>query len=182
MTAENAYDLLPTIRSRAVPFQFTPLPDEEMAAFARAKGLDDARKRIALAGGSPGVAASIDVEAYERRRAVMMTLLKVSGGATPFATWIPQSETMARSKGERLETHLKILYDLLRDIVVLRTSGGKIRNEDLRRELKEIADKVSFDWIRTAVKRVDEIAELIRRNIQKTIALDALILELRARV
>ena len=25
MTAENAYDLLPTIRSRAVPFQFAPL-------------------------------------------------------------------------------------------------------------------------------------------------------------
>jgi hypothetical protein len=30
------------------------------------------------------------------------------------------------------------------------------------------------------VKLVDEIVELIRRNIQKTIALDALILELRA--
>jgi len=29
------------------------------------------------------------------------------------------------------------------------------------------------------VKMVDEIAELIRRNIQKTIALDALIVELR---
>src|ERR1051326_54789 len=30
MTAENAYDLLPTIRSRAVPFQFAPLGREEM--------------------------------------------------------------------------------------------------------------------------------------------------------
>ena len=34
MTAENAYDLLPTIRSRAVPFQFAPLGDaEEMREF-----------------------------------------------------------------------------------------------------------------------------------------------------
>src|SRR2546429_9104131 len=30
MTAENAYDLLPTIRSRAVPFHFAPLAREEM--------------------------------------------------------------------------------------------------------------------------------------------------------
>ena len=30
MTAENAYDLLPTIRSRAVPFHFAPLAGEEM--------------------------------------------------------------------------------------------------------------------------------------------------------
>jgi DNA polymerase-3 subunit delta' len=38
---------------------------------------------------------------------------------------------------------------------------------------------VNFPWIRKAVTKVDEIAELIRRNIQKTIALDALIMELR---
>ena len=38
---------------------------------------------------------------------------------------------------------------------------------------------MQFAWIRQAVARVDEIAMLIRRNIQKTIALDALILELR---
>jgi DNA polymerase-3 subunit delta' len=40
MTAENAYDLLPTIRSRAVPFQFAPLGEDEMRAFVRARGLD----------------------------------------------------------------------------------------------------------------------------------------------
>src|SRR6516162_3094919 len=34
MTAENAYDLLPTIRSRAAPFQFAPLSMEEMREFA----------------------------------------------------------------------------------------------------------------------------------------------------
>src|SRR5579864_1540098 len=32
MTAENAYDLLPTIRSRAVPFQFAPLSPPEVRA------------------------------------------------------------------------------------------------------------------------------------------------------
>ncbi|HYW44102.1 MAG TPA: AAA family ATPase [Bryobacteraceae bacterium] len=36
MTAENAYDLLPTIRSRAVPFHFAPLAPEEMERFVSA--------------------------------------------------------------------------------------------------------------------------------------------------
>ena len=39
---------------------------------------------------------------------------------------------------------------------------------------------MEFEWIRRAVKQVDEIAMLIRRNIQKTIALYALIMELRS--
>ena len=58
--------------------------------------------------------------------------------------------------------------------------GGEIRNQDIRRELEPLAARVSFAWIRKAAARVDELAEFVRRNIQKTIALDALIMELRA--
>ena len=72
-----------------------------------------------------------------------------------------------------------MLYELLRDILLLHEGTGEIRNQDIRRELEALAAKVQFTWIRKAVTHVDEIAMLIRRNIQKTIALDALILELR---
>src|SRR5207247_8399908 len=61
MTAENAYDLLPTIRSRAVPFHFAPLAAAEMREFVEARGLDQPERRMALAGGSPGVAVSLDL-------------------------------------------------------------------------------------------------------------------------
>jgi DNA polymerase III subunit delta' len=179
MTAENAYNLLPTIRSRAVPFQFAPLGAEEMRAFVAARGLDDPQRRIALANGSPGAAISLDLEAYDKRRAAMFALLKVAAGMSPFAAWIPYSETIGRSKSEKLDAYMKVLYDLLRDVLVLRESGGEIRNQDLRRELDAVAQQVSFAWIRRAVGKVDEVVEFIRRNIQKTIALDALIVELR---
>jgi DNA polymerase-3 subunit delta' len=112
----------------------------------------------------------------------MFTLLKVAAGLTPFGTWVPYSEAIGRSKSEKLELHLKVLYDLLRDVLVLRESGGTVRNQDLRAELENVARKVSFEWIRSAVKRVDELARLIRRNIQKSIALDALILEMRSQL
>jgi DNA polymerase-3 subunit delta' len=180
MTAENAYDLLPTIRSRAVPFQFAPLTPEEMRAFVESRGLDRPDRRIALANGCPGVAASIDLELYDKRRASMLALLKVAAGLSQFSAWMPYSESLGRSKNEKLDYYLKVLYDLLRDVLVLHERGGAIRNEDIRRELDALAQKVEFAWIRVAVKKVDEIAGLVRRNIQKTIALDALILELRA--
>ena len=179
MTAENAYDLLPTIRSRAVPFYFTPLGDVEMREFIAARDLAEPERRIALAGGSPGLAVSLDLEAYDKRRAAMFALLQVASGVSPFVTWMPYSEAIGRSRSEKLDAYLKVLYDLLRDVLVLRESGGQITNQDLRQELEAVAKSVSFPWIRRAVKKVDEIAELIRRNIQKTIALDAVIMELR---
>ena len=180
MTAENAYDLLPTIRSRAAPAYFAPLGRDEMETFVKARGLDQPERRVALAAGSPGVAISLDIEIYDRRRSAMLTLLKVAAGAAPFSAWVPVSEGMGRSKGERLDLYLKVLYDLLRDLLLLRQGLPDIRNVDIRRELDTLTGKVEFDWIRRAVKQVDEIAMLIRRNIQKTIALDALIMALRS--
>src|ERR1700689_1124459 len=84
MTADNVYDLLPTIRSRSVLLNFSPLTNDDMQAFARARGLDNAERRIALSGGSPGVAASLDIELYQRRRGSMLTLLKTGAGVSPY--------------------------------------------------------------------------------------------------
>ena len=179
MTAENAYDLLPTIRSRAVPFYFAPLDRESMREFVRSRGLDQADRRIQLAGGSPGVAVSIDLEAYDKRRAAMLTLLRVAAGLAPFEKWLPVGEAIGRTKSERLELHLKVLYDLLRDVLILREGAGGIKNEDIRGELQALAAKVEFAWIRKAVAQADELVEMMRRNIQKAIALDAVIMSLR---
>jgi DNA polymerase-3 subunit delta' len=179
MTSENAYDLLPTIRSRSVMFHLSPLPMSDIRAFAEFRKLDNAERRSALSAGSPGLAASLDLAVYDKRRAAMHALLKAAAGVAPFATWMPYSESISRSKNEKLELYLRLLYELLRDVMMLRENGGEIRNGDLRKELSDLARRVSTQWIIRAVKKTDELAELIRRNIQKTIALDGLILELR---
>ena len=179
LTAENAYDLLPTIRSRAAPIYFTPLSADEMRAFVKSRTLRDSERRIALSAGSPGMAISLDLEQYDRRRAAMLALLRVAAGAAPFSDWMKYSESIARGRSEKLEFYLRVLYVLLRDLLILRASGGEIRNADMRRELESLAQKISAEWIGAAVKQIDELVELLRRNIQKTIALDALILELR---
>jgi DNA polymerase-3 subunit delta' len=179
LTAENLYDLLPTIRSRSVALNFSPLSNEDMQAFARARGLDNAERRIALSGGSPGLAATLEIEIFQKRRAAMLGLLKTGAGAATYAAWLPVSETLGRNRNEKLELHLTLLYELLRDIAILREGGGAIRNFDLESELGALANRVSRAWIIRAVKAVDEIAGLLRRNIQKNIALDGLLMELR---
>jgi DNA polymerase III subunit delta' len=179
MTSENAYDLLPTIRSRSVMLQLSPLPPEAMQEFAIARHLENASRRIALSAGSPGVAASLDLAVFDKRRAAMHALLKVAAGTAPFGTWMPYSESISRSKNEKLELYLRLLYELLRDVMILRENGTEIRNQDLRPDLAALAQRVSTRWIIQAVKKTDELAGLIRRNIQKTIALDNLILDLR---
>src|SRR5712692_8701359 len=67
LTAENPYDLLPTIRSRSVSFHLAPLSNEEMQAFVSTRGLSDADRRVALSAGSPGLAISMDLEIYDER-------------------------------------------------------------------------------------------------------------------
>jgi len=178
LTAANPYDLLPTIRSRAVWFHFPPLSDEEMQQFISARKLDQVERRIALARGSPGVAVSLDLEAYDRGCAGMMALLKVSAGEAPFETWLKYAESAA-ARQDRLEDLLRILYLLLQDVLYLQRGRDGIRNQDLRGELEPLARRVSFAWMRRAVRKVDELAGLVRRNIQKSIALDAMVVELR---
>jgi DNA polymerase-3 subunit delta' len=109
----------------------------------------------------------------------MLVLLKAAAGALPFGAWAPVSETIGRSKSEKLESYLKVLYDLLRDLLILRETRGVIRNQDIRHELQPLAARLEFTWLRKAVAQVDKFVDLLRRNIQKTIALDALIVELR---
>jgi len=81
-----------------------------MEGFARARELDHAERRIALSGGSPGVAASLDIDLFQKRRASMLALLRTGAGAASYASWLPVSEALARARSEKLEGYLKLLY------------------------------------------------------------------------
>jgi len=66
------------------------------------------------------------------------------------------------------------LYVLLEDVLRLTHGVSSVRNDDVRADLEALSRRVSFDWVRSAVGKVDELVELVRRNIQKSLALDAL--------
>ena len=152
-----------------------------MRAFVSERGLPDAERRIALAAGSPGLAVSMDLDAYDERRTAMLKLLQVAAGRAAFAEWTKHAESIAARKQEKLDFFVNVLYVLLEDVLLLAQGSGEVRNDDIRRDLELIASHSSFDWIRAAVRKTDELAEFARRNIQKSIALDAMVIELRAK-
>lgn len=180
MTAENPYDLLPTIRSRSLIFSLRRLGEQEMLDFVRQRKLDHPERRLALASGCPGAAVSLDIESYDKRREAMLKLLETGAGKAQFADWSRFSESIAMRKTEKLEDQLLVLYDLLEDLLLVQQGRAPLRNPDIAAQLRPIANQASFAWIRTAVAKVDDLMHLVRRNIQKNIALDALALELRA--
>lgn len=173
MTARNPYDLLPTIRSRSVPFRLARLDREAMRNFLATHALDHPERREKLADGAPGLALSIDLETYDRRRTAMLALLKAASGTDTFGAWMKYSESIAARRTEKLDSYLEVLYMLLSDVLRLAHGVPAGRNADIGPELQAIAQKVSFEWLRRAVEKVDLLVDLVRRNIQKSIALDA---------
>lgn len=181
-TAENLYDLLPTIRSRSVVLQMNRLSDFEMREFLKTRDLRDADTRVALAEGSPGLAVTLDLEIFRDRRALLLAALECGAGLSQFGDWIQRSELLGGRKSEKLESYLKLAYGLIGEI--LRVSQGipPARHLDIQPQIVAIARQVSFGWIDQAVKCIDEIAVMVRRNIQKMGALDAMIINLRNRL
>ncbi len=178
-TAENLYDLLPTIRSRSIVFSLSRLSDEEMRDFLKTRALKDAEVRFTLAEGCPGTAVSLDLEKYRERRSLVLSLFETASGAAPFSSWIQNSESFANRKTEKLDFYLRPAYDVLADVLAAWQGISRIRNSDVRTRIAGIASRVNFQWIEMAVRAVDELVFMSRRNIQKIIALDAVIMDLR---
>lgn len=178
-TVENLYDLLPTIRSRAITLQMSRLSPDEMLAFVKTRRLSDPELRVDLAEGSPGIALTLDLEQFRKRRALMLTALECGAGLKPFSTWVQASESYSASKSEKLDLHLKIGYGLLRDVLALTQGLPAAKNRDIQPQVAKLASAVSFPWIQRATACLDELVLMVRRNIQKTAALDALIVNLR---
>jgi DNA polymerase III subunit delta' len=178
-TAENVYDLLPTIRSRAIQFHFSTLSLEEMQVFVGPRELDEPGRRVALANGSPGVAVRLDLEEHDRHRTAMLALLGAATKTSKFSAWGTHAEKLAADRTTKLDVYLMMLYSLLEDMVHIQNGEDRIRNADVRDSLVPLAEAVRFEWMRAAVRRVDELIRMSRRSIQKSIALDALVLELR---
>jgi len=178
-TAENLYDLLPTIRSRSLVLQMSRLTDTELTEFAKARQLPDAETRIALAEGSPGVAATLDLDLFRDRRNLMMAALECAAGIAKFASWVQQSESFGSKKSEKLDLYLRLAYGLLEDILSVWQGLPAAKHRDIQGRLSLIAQRVSFRWIEKAVASLDELTVMVRRNIQKVGALDALVINLR---
>ncbi len=178
LTASNYYELLPTIRSRGIVLHFSPLAAEDVERFLEKRSdLSPADRRAAahLADGRPGYALRLDIEETRRLRRDVFALLETAGNKDRLEELLIGIESVARG-GETLETLVGILYSLLADLLHLREGRPAVHNVELEASLRALASRLDWVWIEAAAGRVDEVRRLLRRNINKQMALESLFL------
>jgi DNA polymerase-3 subunit delta' len=178
-TAENLYDLLPTIRSRSLTLPMTRLSEAEMADFARTRNLSELELRVAVSEGCPGIAARLDLDMFRARRALVLAAFECSAGVIPFSAWVQQSEAFSAKKSEKLDPYIALSYHLLDDVLAASYNRPVLRNRDVQPRVAAIAERATFAWLEEAVRLLDELLLMVRRNIQRIGALDAMIVTLR---
>jgi DNA polymerase III subunit delta' len=194
LLTENAGELLPTIRSRAMVFTLGALPEEEIERdLSRQHPEWKAAQRALvarLAEGAVGRARGFDLAAYTAAREHALTILKSAvfsssnqsssnqGKEHSELFKVTESYRPGAEGREKTEQLIRTLYSLLRDLVVIdsaRDSGAPqlIRNTDIAGELKRMAEATDFEWITAASDRLAEVERGMRRNLLRSLSLDA---------
>jgi DNA polymerase-3 subunit delta' len=180
LLTDNPSALLPTIRSRCMHLQLAPL-----AAKAVEKYLTKARPELKpkesalvarLSAGGLGRARSFDLAQYLAARQDALTLLGPALGEKDHSDLFRVTDTYrggAEGK-EKIEQSIRTLYGLLEDLLFIKSGTPEfVRNTDLEPQLRKMAEQVDFAWIVEAVNRLGELESGMRRNLLRTLALDA---------
>jgi DNA polymerase-3 subunit delta' len=183
LMAPNPYQLLPTIRSRCLQFSFTPLGTAEVEEILKTRTeMKPEERRLAAqyAEGSPGAAIGLDLEAAARLRRDAFSILERSVELRGVSDLFAATAALAKSQEIAFENVLEVFYSLLTDLLDLSSSSTKkvLRNPALARELETLSKKVDLAWISKAVEGFDVLNARTRRNINRSLGLDAVAISL----
>ena len=178
--AENPGELLPTIRSRCALVRLGALPVEEIEMLLADRRPDVPPKQRSLiarlAQGAAGRALGFDLAAYTAARADALLLLRSAVADPDHTALFKMTETYrAGAEGQQKTSDLlRTLSLLLEDIIILQSGTPELlRNTDLRADLERIAQSVSFQWIEQASQGLDKVHSGMRRNLLRSLSLDA---------
>jgi DNA polymerase-3 subunit delta' len=180
LLAENPGELLPTIRSRSMIVSLSALPAENIESYLAKHRPDWNPKQRALVArlseGAVGRARGFDLVAYTAARAHALTILNSALRAGDHSELFKVTETYrAGAEGrEKTESLLRTLYSLLQDLAFLDSGTPElVRNTDIESELKKLEEFANFDWIVFAADRLAEVERGMRRNLLRSLSLDA---------
>ena len=176
----NPGELLPTIRSRCVIFNLGALPVEELesALSTSRKDLKPAQSELVarLANGAMGRALTFKLDEYIETRSGALVLLRSAIIGNDHTELFKITETYrAGAEGrEKTDQLLRTLYALLEDLLMLKSGTPElVRNTDIRGEMGRLAQSIDFDWIVSASQRLAEVERGMRRNLLRSLSLDA---------
>jgi DNA polymerase III subunit delta' len=180
LLTENPGELLPTIRSRAMIFRLSALAAAEIEShLAKARPEWNPRQRslvARLSEGALGRALSFDLGKYAAVRAHSLTMLKSAMGAADHSELFKVTESYrpGAEGREKIESLVRTLYLLLEDVMFLQSGAGQlVRNTDIQAELKSMSELADFAWIQRAADGLGEVERGLRRNLLRSLSLDA---------
>jgi len=185
LLAENTGELLPTIRSRAGIARLGALPLdqlEQLIAKRRTELRPAQRSLVArLAEGAVGAALGFDLEQYLAHRQDALVLLRHATREPDHSALFRVTETYrAGAEGqEKTQGMLRAMTSLLEDLLLIQSGqAALVRNVDLQTDLSAMAAAVSFDWIENAARSIQQVQSGMRRNLLRSLSLDALAAEI----
>lgn len=180
LLADNPGELLATIRSRSMTVTLGALPAEEIERYlAKIRPDWNGAQRALVARlceGAAGRARSFDLAGYTAARAHALTILNSGLGGRDHSELFKITETYrAGAEGrDKTEKLLRTLYALLQDLTFLISGTPElIRNTDIQAELNKLAKLADIDWIAFAGDRLAEVERGMRRNLLRSLSLDA---------
>ena len=180
LLAESAGELLPTIRSRSMVLQLRNLTTREIEDYLLQHRPDWKPQQRALVArlceGAVGRARTFDLPAYSAARENALVILKTALRTGEHTELFKITETYrAGAEGrEKIEILLHCLYSLLQDLLFIDAQSPEIvRNTDLLPELQKLAQSADFDWLTSAADRLAEVERGLRRNLMRSLSLDA---------
>jgi DNA polymerase-3 subunit delta' len=180
LLTENAGQLLPTIRSRCVVLPLRSLATAEIESYLaehRPEWKAPQRALVAkLCDGAVGRARGFDLAAYSSAREHALTILSTALRSGEHGELFKTTETYrAGAEGrEKTEALLRCLYSLLQDLLFIDSDSPQlIRNTDIIPELQKLASAANFEFLATASDRLAEVERGMRRNLLRSLSLDA---------
>jgi DNA polymerase III subunit delta' len=180
LLSENPGELLPTIRSRAMVFVLEALPVEEIGRYLTQQRPDwkPAQRALVarLSEGALGRARSFDLEAYVTARADALTILNsgLLGGEHSQLFKITETYRAGAEGRDKTEQLLRTLYSLLRDLMLIQSGATTlVHNTDIQSQLIKMSEAADFDRISAASDRLAEVERGMRRNLLRSLSLDA---------
>ena len=183
LLAPNPFQLLPTIRSRCLQFSFTPLGTAEVEEILRASTKlrpEELKLAAQYAEGCPGAAMGLDLEAIAKLHRDALAILERAVELRGVSDLFAATAALAKSQEIAFENILEVFYSLLTDLLDLSSSSTKkvLRNPALQRELETLSKKIDVAWINKAVEGFDVLHARTRRNINRSLGLDAVAISL----
>ncbi len=183
LLTENPGELLPTIRSRSMIFNLGAVGVTEIESrLAQLRPNWNARQRALVARvseGAIGRALSFDLESYVAARSHALIMLKsaLGGNDNNAHTELFKVTESYRSGAEgraKIDNLLRTFYSLLEDLMFLQSGAAQlVRNTDILGELKKMSEIADFAWVQRAAEGLGEVERGLRRNLLRSLSLDA---------